>query len=72
MTFFTTTKSGKLDITVTLFNKTNTMILQRSSTYDTKPTLKEIKEKFKIYKREGASLMRVTTTPSGNCKYIKL
>lgn len=72
MIFFTTTKSGKLDVTVTLFNKNNTMVLQRSSTYDFKPTLKEITEKFKIYKKEGATLMRITTTPSGNCKYIKL
>ena len=69
---FTTTKSGKCDVIVTLFTKDNTWLLQRSVTFDIKPTIKELKETYKICKKDGAYFMRVTTTPSGCVKTYKL
>lgn len=69
---FKMTKNGKCDVTITLFTKSNSLFLQRSRTYDIKPTLKEIKEEFKPFKNEGASYMRITTTPSCNVKTVKL
>jgi hypothetical protein len=39
---FTTTKNGKCDVTITLFSKDNVWLLQRSSTFDVKPTIKEL------------------------------
>ena len=70
--FFTTTNDGKLDIIVTLYDKRNSMIAQRRSTYNTKPTFKELKELYKPYKKEGAVLIHITTTPSCNSKTFKL
>lgn len=72
MSFFTTTDKGKCDVTVTLFTKDNTMFLQRSKTFDIKPTLKEVKEEFKRFKKDGVKYMRITTTPSCNVKTIIL
>ena len=69
---FTTTKNGKCDVTVTLFTKDNTMFMQRSSTFDVKPTIKGLKEDYRQYKKEGAVFMRVTSTPSCNAKTYKL
>lgn len=69
MSFFETTDLGKCDVTITLFTKENSILLQRSRTYDAKPTFKELKTEFK---NEGASYMRITTTPSCNVKTIKL
>jgi hypothetical protein len=71
-TFFTTTETGKCDVTVTLFTSCNTFFLQRSRTFDVKPTIKEFKEEFKQFKKEGAKYMRITTTPSCNTKIINL
>ncbi len=34
----TTTASGKCDITLTMFNEHNSIVRQKHSTYDTKPT----------------------------------
>jgi hypothetical protein len=72
MAFFTTTPQGKLDVTVTLFTKDNTWLLQRSFTLDYKPTFKELKEEYKVCKKDGAYRMRITTTPSCNVKEIIL
>lgn len=72
MGFFETTKSGKCDVTITLFTKDNTFLLQRSLTFDIKPTIKELKERYKPFKKEGANTMRITTTPSCNVKTYKL
>jgi hypothetical protein len=72
MAFFTTTSQGKLDVTVTLFTKDNTWLLQRSTTFDCKPTLKELKDQYKVCKKDGAYRMRITTMPSGNVKNIIL
>lgn len=72
MKFFTTTDNGKCDVTITLFTERNSMFLQRSRTYDFKPTFKELKEEFKPFKKEGAKYMRITSTPSCNVKFITL
>jgi len=69
---FSLTKNGKCDVTITLFTKDNTMLLQRSRTFDVRPTVKEFKEEFNQYKKEGATLMRITTTPSCMSKTYKL
>lgn len=69
---FTTTKSGKCDVTITLFTKDNSMLLQRSRTFDAKPTIKGFKEEFKPFKKEGASFMRISSTPSCDIKTYKL
>jgi len=72
MAFFTTTDKGKCDVTITLFTKDNAIFLQRSRTFDTKPTFKDFKEEFKQYKKEGAKYMRLTTTPGCNVKTVNL
>ena len=72
MAFFTTTDKGKCDVTITLFTKENSFFLQRSRTFDIKPTFKELKEEFKPFKEDGAKYMRITTTPSCNVKTITL
>jgi len=69
MQFFKLTNSGKCDVTLTFFNADNTIIAQRSSTFDSKPTFKELKSKYTI---EGAKTLRITTTPSCNIKTINL
>lgn len=69
---FSTGKNGKCDVTITLFNKDNSMLLQRSSTFDLKPTVKELKAECKQYKRDGAVLMRITSTPSCMSKTYNL
>jgi hypothetical protein len=72
MAFFQTTKEGKCDVVITLFTKDNTWLLQRSSTFDIKPTIKELKDRYSVCKKDGAYFMRITTTPSCNAKKIKL
>ena len=73
MSIFKTTKSGKCDVTITFFNKTNSIVTQRSITFDFKPTLKELKERFKHFKNDyGAINMRITSTPSCEVKTITL
>ena len=69
---FTTTKSGKCDVTVTLFTKDNTWLLQRSSTFDIKPTIKELIDTYKPCKKDGAYTIRITSMPSGCTKTYKL
>lgn len=69
---FTTTKYGKCDVTITLFTKDNVWLNQISSTFDIKPTIKELKEHYKPCKKDGAYYMRVSTTPSCNIKTYKL
>ncbi len=69
MAFIELTKSGKCDVTFTFFNENNSIVAQRSITFDVKPTIKELKDRFKV---PGAKLLRLTTTPSCNVKYIKL
>lgn len=64
--FITTDKS---DVTFTFLNKENSIIAQRTITFDIKPTLKELKERFTI---EGANRLRLTTTPSCKVRTIKL
>jgi hypothetical protein len=73
MSIFKTTPSGKCDVTVTLFNSNNRIVAQRSITFDVKPTIVELKERFKpLIKDYGAKLMRITTTPSCEVKMINL
>lgn len=67
--FFTLTDKGKCDVTLTFFNVGSSIIAQRTLTFDLKPTIKELKERFNI---EGAKTLRITTTPSCNVKTIKL
>ena len=69
MQFFKLTDTGKCDVTLTFFTATNSIIAQRSLTFDIKPTIKELKGRFTI---EGAKTLRITTTPSCNVKTIKL
>ena len=63
-----TTKSGKCDVTLTMFDKNNTIVGQKHSTYDVKPTIKELLNYAKTYKKDGAIMVRMTTTPSCNVK----
>lgn len=69
---FTTTKSGKCDVTITLFTKDNLWLLQRSLTFDIKPTVKELRDIYKPCKRDGAYFMRISTTPGCIVKTYKL
>ena len=68
----TTTASGKCDITLTMFNEHNTIVGQKHSTYDAKPTIKELLDYAKSYKKDGAKTVRMTTTPSCSAKTYKL
>jgi len=68
-TFFKLTDKGKCDVTLTFFNASNSIITQRSLTFDIKPTIKELKSRFTI---DDAKTLRITTTPSCNVKTIKL
>ena len=70
--FNITTTNGKCDITLTFFNENNTMISQKSSTYDIKPTIKYLLNYAKIYKKAGAKTVRITSTPSCFSKTYKL
>jgi len=68
-TFFKLTNKGKCDVTLTFFNASNSIIAQRSLTFDIKPTIKELKSRFKI---DNAKTLRITTTPGCNVKTISL
>jgi hypothetical protein len=68
---FSTTDKGKCDVTITLFTKDNSILAQRNSTFDVKPTVKELKAEYKQYKPD-AKLMRISTMPSGMVKTYKL
>ena len=68
----TTTKNGKCDVTLTMFNKDNTIVGQKTITYDVKPTIKELLEYAKTYKKDGAKTVRMTSTPSCSVKTYKL
>jgi len=68
----TTTVSGKCDITLTMFNEHNSIVRQNHSTYDSKPTVKELLHYAKSYKNDGAKTVRITTTPSCSAKTYKL
>ncbi len=69
MSFITLTNRGKCDVTFTFFNEDNSIIAKRSLTYDVKPTIKELKQRYNI---EGAKKLRVSTTPSCNIREFKL
>jgi len=69
---FATTKNGKCDVTITLFTKDSIWLTQRTMTFDIKPTVKELLQEYKQYKKEGAYYCRITTLPSGCAKYYKL
>ena len=69
---FQMTKSGKCDVTLTMFNEDNTMVGQKTSTYDVKPTIKELLAYAKTYKNDGAKTVRITSTPSCCVKTYKL
>jgi len=68
----TTTKSGKCDVTLIMFDKNNTMVGQKHSTYDVKPTIKELLNYAKTYKKDGAKTVRMTSTPSCSVKTYNL
>ncbi len=61
---FTTTDKGKCDVTITLFTKDNIWLLQRTETFDVKPTIKELLATYKVCKKDGAKYIRITSTPS--------
>lgn len=67
--FFKLTDKGRCDVTLTFFNAFNSIIAQRSLTFDFKPTIKELKKRFAI---DDAKTLRITTTPGCNVKNIKL
>ncbi len=69
---FTTTPNGKCDVIITLYTKDSIMFMQRSRTFDIKPTIKELLEEFKQYKKEGAYYCRITSAPSCCTKNYKL
>ena len=69
MEFFKLTDKGRCDITLTFFNDRNSVLAQRTITFDFKPTIKELKGLFKI---DDAKTLRITTTPGWNAKTIKL
>jgi len=66
----TTTKSGKCDVTMEMFDENNSIVAQKSSTYDIKPTIKELVKYAKIYKNEGAKTVRITSTQVIAVKHI--
>ena len=68
----TMTLCGKCDVTLTMFNEHNSIVGQKHSTYNVKPTVKELLEYAKLYKKNGAKTVRITTTPSCNVKTYKL
>ena len=68
----TTTASGKCDVTLTMFNEHNTMVGQKTTTYDIKPTIKELLDYAKTYKKCGAKTVRMTSTPSCSVKTYSL
>jgi len=68
----TTTVRGKCDITLTMFNEHNSIVGQKHSTYDAKPTVKELLHYAKSYKKYGAKTVRMTTTPSCSAKTYNL
>ncbi len=68
----TTTKNGKCDVTLTIFDNDNSIVGQKSSTYDIKPTVKELLEYAKTYKKVGAKTVRISSTPSCCVKTYKL
>ncbi len=68
----TTTESGKCDITLTMHDENNTMVGQKSSTYNVKPKVKELLAYAKTYKQYGAVKVLMTTTPSCCIKTYKL
>jgi len=68
----TTTANGKCDVTLTMFNEHNTMVGQKTTTYDIKPTIKELLDYAKTYKKGGAKTVRITTTPSCSVKTYSL
>jgi hypothetical protein len=68
----TTTANGKCDITLTMFSEHNTIVGQKHSTYDVKPTVKELLHYAKSYKKDGAKTVRMTTTPSCSVKTYNL
>ena len=73
MSIFQMIKSGKCGVTITLFNKQNSIVLQEFQIFDVKPTLKFFKDRFKPFKKtDDAYLMRITSTPSCKVKEIKL
>jgi hypothetical protein len=69
MAFIKLTPNGKCDVSFTFFDQNNSIIAKRAITYDAKPTIKELKERFTI---PGAKRLRLTTTPICNVKNIKL
>lgn len=68
----TTTSSGKCDVTLTMFNEDNNIVGQKTTTYDIKPTIKELLDYAKTYKKNGAKTVRMTTTPSCSVKTYSL
>lgn len=72
MSIFKLTKNGKCDVNITLFTNDNQIILQNSSTFDIKPTIKELVNQYKKFKSQGAKLIRITTTPSCEVRKYKL
>lgn len=68
----TTTASGKCGVTLTMFNEHNTIVAQKTTTYDVKPTIKELLDYAKTYKKDGAKTVRMTTTPSCSVKTYRL
>lgn len=66
---FKTTASGKLDISVTVYNKDGRYLRHSSATYDSKPTIKEVIERNFVH---GAERMEISSTPSWQIRNYKI
>lgn len=68
----TTTKTGKCDVTLTIYNRDNKVISNYNSTYYIKPTIKELLDHAKTYKKHGAQTVKISTSPSWSNKTYSL
>jgi hypothetical protein len=68
----TTTDSGKCDITLTMFDERNNIVGKQHSTFDIKPTIKELLAYAKAYKEDGAKTVLISSTPSCSAKTYRL
>lgn len=66
---FKTTANGKLDISVTVYNKEGGLLRCSSATYDSKPTIKEVIERNFVH---GAERMEISSTPSWQIRNYKI
>ena len=66
---FKTSKYGKLDISITVYDIDNKIININSSTYDSKPTIKEVIKRNYV---SNAFKMKIVSTPSCQSRFYKI